>query len=82
MASFSAVAHATPSCTAVADAKSSAVLIKEGNWSQCATPASTFKIALSLMGYDAGILIDGHSPALPFREGVGGAAIPTVRDCA
>ncbi len=33
------------------------------------TPASTFKIAISLMGYDSGFLKDEHAPALPFRQG-------------
>jgi len=33
------------------------------------SPWSTFKIALSLMGFDAGILIDEESPVWPFEEG-------------
>lgn len=32
------------------------------------TPASTFKIPLSLMGYDAGILFDEMSPSWPFEQ--------------
>ncbi len=33
------------------------------------SPCSTFKIAISLMGYDSGFLINENEPLLPFREG-------------
>lgn len=33
------------------------------------TPASSFKIVLSLMGYDAGVLQDEHTPTWEFEEG-------------
>ena len=33
------------------------------------TPCSTFKISLSLMGYDSGILFDEENPECPFQEG-------------
>ena len=33
------------------------------------SPCSTFKIALSLMGYDAGILIDETTPTWDFQNG-------------
>lgn len=33
------------------------------------SPCSTFKIALSLMGYEAGILIDEQTPTWDFQEG-------------
>ncbi len=56
-------------CTVVADARTGAVLKQEGDCETRATPASTFKIAISLMGYDAGFLKDAHQPALPFKEG-------------
>jgi beta-lactamase class D len=56
-------------CTVVADAPSGRLLQREGECEQRVTPASTFKIALSLMGYDSGYLSDEHLPALPFREG-------------
>ncbi len=36
---------------------------------ECVSPASTFKIALSLMGYDAGILKDKTNPTWAFQEG-------------
>ncbi len=33
------------------------------------TPASTFKIAISLMGFDAAFLQDEHFPTLPYHRG-------------
>ncbi|WP_425483490.1 class D beta-lactamase [Ancylobacter pratisalsi] len=57
-------------CTALADASTGKVLMQEGP--DCAgrvTPASTFKIAIALMGYDSGILTDAHHPSWPFKPG-------------
>ena len=62
-------AHAGIVCTAVADGASGKLLKQEGVCDQRVTPASTFKIAISLMGYDSGFLKDEHSPAVPFHEG-------------
>lgn len=45
------------------------VLQREGNCEQRYAPMSTFKIPLSLMGFDAGILIDETHPAWPFKNG-------------
>ncbi len=56
-------------CTAFADAATGKILKQEGICDQRITPASTFKIAISLMGYDAGFLKDEKTPALPFRQG-------------
>jgi beta-lactamase class D len=56
-------------CTAIADASTGKVLIQRGDCGRRVTPASTFKIAISLMGYDSGFLKDEHTPQLPFREG-------------
>lgn len=61
--------HARTICTVVTNAVQSAVLLKQGDCSTRVTPASTFKIALSLMGFDSGFLTDGHAPALPYRDG-------------
>ncbi|MGQ9367540.1 class D beta-lactamase [Azospirillum sp. ST 5-10] len=69
IALFARPAAAAPVCTVVADAASGTLLLEEGRCGARVTPASTFKIALSLMGYDSGVLVDGHAPALPFREG-------------
>ena len=67
--SFPVTADARPVCTAVAAAATGKVLIQRGDCSRRVTPASTFKLAISLMAYDSGFLIDEHSPALPFHEG-------------
>lgn len=57
------------SCTAISDAASGVRLAHEGQCDERVTPASTFNIAISLMGYDSGVLVDEHSPALPFKPG-------------
>ncbi|MBX9464042.1 MAG: class D beta-lactamase [Aquamicrobium sp.] len=62
-------AEARNICTIVADATSGAVLHEDGDCQTRVTPASTFKVALALMGYDAGYLQDSRSPVLPFKEG-------------
>ena len=56
-------------CTAIGDAANGAVLLERGACRQRVTPASTFKLAISLMGYDAGFLKDEHHPELPYRKG-------------
>lgn len=73
---FVAITPATPAraemsvvCTVVADAGTGAVLRREGDCETRVTPASTFKIALALMGFDAGILTDEHAPVMPWRHG-------------
>lgn len=43
--------------------------MQEGDCSTRVTPASTFKIAISLMGFDSGFLKDAHTPTLPYRAG-------------
>jgi beta-lactamase class D len=70
-------AHAATLCTLVADAESGRVLVQEGQCEERVTPASTFKIPLAVMGYDAGFLKDAMHPVLPFQKGYpdwGGAA--------
>jgi len=42
---------------------------QEGNCNSRYAPCSTFKVVLSLMGYDDGFLIDETHPKLPFKEG-------------
>ena len=62
-------ANAGTICTAVADAATGQVLMQEGDCGMRVFAASTFKIPISLMGYDSGFLSDAQTPALPFREG-------------
>ena len=59
-------------CSIAADAVTGSVLLEQGSCDTRVTPASTFKIAISLMGFDAGILKDEHTPARPFVEGYAG----------
>lgn len=53
------------------------ILIEEGNCQIRYTPQSTFKIALSLMGFDAGILKNAREPKWSLKEG----ADPYVNTC-
>jgi beta-lactamase class D len=60
---------AAPVCTLVVEADSGKVWQRVGT--QCDarnSPASTFKIAIAVMGYDADILSDAHAPAWPYKE--------------
>jgi beta-lactamase class D len=61
-------AFADVACAVIADARTDDIIQETGICDRRATPASTFEIAISLMGYDSGFLVDEHSPALPFRE--------------
>ncbi len=68
-AALPAAARDAISCTLLVDADSAKVIVREGQCEQRVSPASTFKVAISLMGYDSGILLDTKTPTLPFREG-------------
>lgn len=56
-------------CMLIADAASGGVLLEEGDCRTRATPASTFKLPLAVMGYDAGILTDAANPVMKWRRG-------------
>ncbi|MDR3516735.1 MAG: class D beta-lactamase [Azospirillaceae bacterium] len=62
-------AAAATICTAIADAKTGDFLRRDGDCVLRVTPASTFKIAISLMGFDSGFLTDEHQPSLAFQPG-------------
>jgi beta-lactamase class D len=50
--------------------KSGKIIVEKGSHiDERITPCSTFKIALSLMGFDAGILKDENDPIWQFQEG-------------
>jgi len=49
--------------------KNQVVIQIEGDGGKCYAPMSTFKIPLSLMGFDSGILVDEMHPVWPFKEG-------------
>jgi len=44
------------------------VLQSEGDCNKCYAPCSTFKILLSLIGFDSGILTDETNPVWPFKQ--------------
>lgn len=73
MAQTLPAAQAAVLCTVVADAASGEVLVREqGVRDGCTdrvTPASTFKLALSLMGFDASILKTANDPVWPYQSG-------------
>ena len=56
-------------CTLMIDAASGEHLVEQGDCATRVTPASTFNIVVSLMGYDSGVLRDAHAPVLPFKPG-------------
>lgn len=58
-----------PGCALVAEAASGKVLFRQGECDRRVTPASTFKIAIALMGFDAGILTGPDEPRWDYREG-------------
>ena len=62
-------AEARPICTIVMDAADGRAIVERGDCSSRVTPASTFKLPLALMGFDAGFLKDANTPRLPFRAG-------------
>ena len=61
-------AVAAPACTLIADAASGKMLVQDGPCNDRVTAASTFKIPLSLIGFDTGYLKDAHTPALPYKD--------------
>ncbi|MEW9807871.1 class D beta-lactamase [Mesorhizobium sp. ZMM04-5] len=66
---FAGSARADTICTVLADPASGKVLSQDGECDRRVPPASTFKIPISLMGYDAGFLQDATAPRLPFKQG-------------
>lgn len=63
------VVPAALDCTEIIDAASGRVLAHDSDCAVRITPASTFNIAVSVMGFDSGFLRDAHHPLLPFRPG-------------
>jgi beta-lactamase class D len=69
MLALPANARARTLCTVIADARDGAALLEQGECRIRVTPASTFKIALAVIGFDSGLLTNAHSPEYAFREG-------------
>lgn len=57
------------SCTTLMDAATGQRLLHDGQCDVRATPASTFNIVVSLMGFDSGILVDEHTPVMQYKPG-------------
>lgn len=49
-------------CTVILDQQTGAAIVRSGTCDERFTPMSTFKVPLALMGYDAGVLKDAHTP--------------------
>ncbi len=57
-------------CTLIVDAATGDTLVRSGaHCDQRVTPASTFKIAISLMAFDSAVLRDPQHPAWPYEPG-------------
>lgn len=56
-------------CTLVADPVSRNVLLADGDCESRVTPASTFKIPLAVIGFDAGLLLSRSEPVMTFKPG-------------
>ena len=56
------VVRAEVVCTLIMDATSGEVVLEEGACATSATPASTFKLPLAVVAFEAGILEDGQLP--------------------
>ncbi|PIB25940.1 hypothetical protein BFP76_13205 [Amylibacter kogurei] len=56
-------------CQLIANHNTGEVIRETGGCDQRYTPASTFKIPLAVMGFDAGFLIDAQTPSIPYRDG-------------
>ncbi|MGE5518042.1 MAG: class D beta-lactamase [Bacteroidota bacterium] len=63
----------TLACTLVVDAADGRVLTRRGPCELRFSPCSTFKVPLALMGFDAGLLQDEHTPLLDYRPEFNGA---------
>lgn len=62
-------ARAKVICTFIADAPTGAIIFEEGMCDRRMTPASTFKVALAVIGYDTGVLKNADGPILAYQQG-------------
>lgn len=56
-------------CTVIADVSNGQTVLREGNCAERTTPASTFKVPLAVMGFDAGVLTSAEAPVLTWKAG-------------
>lgn len=62
-------AAAVTICTIIKEAKSGDTVHQEGDCNVQVTPASTFKIPLSVMGFESGFLVVENAPRLNYQSG-------------
>ncbi len=63
------VAQSRIICTVVSDTDTGELLLSEGDCATRVTPASTFKVVLAVIGFDAGILKSPAEPVMNFKQG-------------
>ncbi|WP_341861434.1 class D beta-lactamase [Gymnodinialimonas sp. 57CJ19] len=61
-------AQAETICTLIASPSAQDAIYEVGDCDRRVTPASTFKVALSLMAFHDGVLLDAHTPTLPYQS--------------
>lgn len=59
---------AAEGCTLVVTYPGMKVLQEDGDCAQHQSPASSFKIPMAVMGFEAGILVDSRTPALDYKD--------------
>lgn len=64
-----APAQAKEVCTLVSDVQTGAIVFERGDCTTPVTPASTFKVPLAVMGFDAGFIKSPKEPVLEFFKG-------------
>lgn len=57
-------------CTFVTSVETGAVITQQGSCDKRASPASTFKVPLALIGFEAGILLDEFNPVWEWKKGM------------
>lgn len=56
-------------CRVLMDAKTGRIILRQGPCGLRHSPCSTFKLPLAVMGFDAGILKDAHTPSWKYDAG-------------
>jgi beta-lactamase class D len=64
-----------PACTLVVDVDTGKPIHVSGDCDRRHSPASTFKVSLAVMGFDAGILVDSMNPLWELPEAVPGQLV-------
>lgn len=65
---FPATAEAATGCTLIAAYPEQKILYESGDCDQRQPPASSFKIPLAVIGFDARLLTGAHEPSMPYKD--------------